>query len=510
MVPSMPPQPQRSIVILGSGTAAWLAAATLARRLQPDFCAVRLIDSQPADSGPWSEVALPSFHRLNGLLGIDERDLLRRTLGTFRLGAQFADWGRRGEQYFHTFGSIGAKLDAVPFHHHWLRLRQSGVESSFEDYSTATVAARQGRFAPPVSQRDSFLSSYSYGYHFHAGLLRAYLRHYALEHGVVHIERTVVRAQLRGEDGFVDALQLDDGSQLRADLYVDCAGGGSLIPGNLPRRFEDWSQWLPCDRSAAVLCDGVREVVPYSPVRAEASGWSWRVPLQRCAESGLTYCSDSVSDDQAAEKLLLDLPGRSLTEVRRWRWSPGRPEKFWDRNWITLAPAGLEPLEGTALHLAQTGIARLLTLFPVLPDSPHDVEEYNRLTVLEWERIRDFLILHYKATGRGDSPFWERCARMEVPDSLRARIELFRRCGRVALHDEEHFGEESWLSLLLGQGQYPRDYDPLAEVLEVEQAREALQRMRSMIRAGVDTLPSLARFISGYCAADGLDPGVAR
>ncbi len=242
-------------------------------------------------------------------------------------------------------------------------------------------------------------------------------------------------------------------------------------------------------------------------VRAEVCGWSWRVPLQRCVESGLTYCSDSLGDDEAAEKRLLDLPGERLTEVRQRRWSSGRPEKFWDRNWITLAPAGLEPLEGTALHLAQTGIARLLTLFPVSRHSPHDIEAYNRLTVLEWERIRDFLILHYKATARGDSPFWEKCARMEVPDSLRAKIELFRRCGRVALCDEEHFGEESWLSLLLGQGQDPHSYDPLADVLEVAQAQEALQRMRSMVRAGVDTLPSHARFIAGYCAADGLDSG---
>ncbi len=507
MAPSMPVERVRSIAILGGGTAGWLAAATLARRLKPDFCALRLIDSGSGTGGGFSEVALPSFHRLNGLLGIAEGDLMRQTLGTFRLGTRFAHWGRSGEQYFHTSGSIGAKLDAVPFHHYWLKLRELGGETSLEDYSTATVAARQGRFAPPGPQRSSFLSSYSYGYHFHAALLAAYLRHYALEHGVVRTERNIVQVQLRGEDGFVDALQLDDGSQVRADLYIDCTNGRALWSPDRHGGFEDWSQWFACDRSVAVLCDSAQEAVPYSLARAERCGWSWRIPLQRCIDSGLMYSSNSVSDDEATATLLADLPGARLTDVRNIKWSPGRPTKFWDRNCITLASGGLEPLECTALHLVQTGVARLLTLFPVSRYSPHDIEEYNRLTGQEWERIRDFLILHYKATSRADSPFWDRCRKMEVPATLRARMDLFQRCGRLAMQDDEHFGEESWLSLLLGQGVYPQDYDPLADVLDVEQVQDALLRMRIMVRDGVEGQPTMARFIAGYCAAGVADIG---
>ncbi len=504
MPPSMPGERLRSIAIVGGGTAGWLAAATLARRLPPQLCALRLIDSGRGRAFAFSEVALPAFHRLNALLGIDESDLMRRTLGTFRLGVQFADWGASGERYFHTFGSIGAKLDAVPFHHYWLKLRQLGGESGFEDYSLATLAATQGRFAPPAAQRGSFLSSYSYGYHFHAGLLVAYLKQYAREHGVVSSERHVVRAQLRAEDGFIDALQLDDGSQIRADLYIDCTGSQTLLPEG---GFEDWSHWLPCDRSVAALCESEPQMLPYSLVRAGRSGWSWRTPLQQCTDNGHMYSSRCLSDDEATATLLADLPGRRLSEPHLTHWSPGRPEKFWDRNCITLAGCGLEPLEGTALHLAQTGIARLLTLFPVCRHSPRDIEEYNRLTALEWERIRDFLILHYKATARCDSPFWDACRQMQVPATLQTRIDLFRRCGRLGLQEDEHFGEESWLSLLLGQGLYPQDYDPLADVLDVEQVEEALARMRSMIRDGVGTLPLLARFIERYCAAAAVDVG---
>jgi tryptophan 7-halogenase len=489
----------RSIVIVGGGAAGWLAAATLARLLKPTFCSVRLIESPPQTDGAFSAVALPSFHRLNSLLGINESDLMRRTCGAFSLGARFADWGRIGERYFHTFGSIGTKLDAVPFHHYWLKMRQWN-ESGMEDYSTASVAARQGLFAPPTSERTSFLSSYSYGYHFHAGLLTAYLREYAEDHGVTRIEGNVVEVHLRGEDGFIEGLRMDDGSRTVADLYIDCAGPrGLLFQRTLNGAYEDWSQWLPCDSYVSALCAGASELAPYSQAVAQHSGWSWRIPLQQHADRGQVYSSRFMSHDAATVMLLADLPGTALEEPRRLQWSPGRPAKFWDRNCVSLVGCGLEPLESTGLHLVQTGITRLLTLFPVCLFSPDDIDEYNRLTTLECERVRDFLILHYKATTRADSPFWEYCRHMQIPDTLRAKIELFRSCGRLAMFDEEHFGEDSWLAVLLGQGVYAQDYDPLADVLDVEEVREALLRMRSMIRDGVSTMPTLRQYIERYC-----------
>jgi tryptophan 7-halogenase len=489
----------RNIVIVGGGVAGWLAAATLARLLKPTFCSVSLIESPLATDGAFSAVALPSFHRLNSLLGINESDLLRRTCGAFSLGAQFADWGCVGDRYFHTFGSIGTKLDAVPFHHYWLKLRPWN-DSGIEDYSTASVAARQGRFAPPTSERTSFLSSYSYGYHFHAGLLAAYLREYGVAHGVTRIEGQVVEAHVRAPDGFIDSLQLSDGMRISADLYIDCEGPrGLLLQRVLNSRYEDWSHWLPCDRAVSALSAGTRELAPHSQAVAQRSGWSWRIPLQHYVDSGQVYSSHFTSDDAATAMLLADLPATVLEEPRILQWSPGRPAKFWDRNCVSLASCGLDPLESTGLHLVQTGVTRLVTLFPVSLFSPDDIDEYNRLTTMECERIRDFLILHYKATTRDDSPFWEHCRHMQVPDTLSAKIELFRSCGRLAMFDEEHFGEDSWLAVLLGQGVNARDYDPLADILDIEEAREALLRMRSMIREGVSTMPTLSQFIERYC-----------
>jgi tryptophan halogenase len=492
----------QSIVIVGGGAAGWLAAATLARLLKPGFCAIRVIDSPPREAGPLSEVALPSFHRLNNLLGIDENDLLQRTRGTFKLGTHFVDWGSPGDGYFHSFGSLGAKLEAVPFHHYWIKLRQLGDPTGVDAYSTATVAAQQGRFAHPLLDRRSVLSLYSYGYHFCSKLLAAYLQEYALAHGVGRVAREIVGVELRSADGFIDALTLDDGSLVRADLYIDCSGPrGVLSRHAFTAGYEDWSHWLPCDRMVSIPCANSGDVPPCSQSIAEPSGWRRRIPLQHCVDDSYAYSSRYVSDDEACATLVADLRGGALAEPRFLPLSPGRPKHFWHKNCIAIAGAIPEPLESTSLHLVQTGVTRLVTLFPVRLFSPDDITEYNRLTTIEHERIRDFLILHYKTAGRSGSPFWDDCRHMAIPDRLRGKIELFERCGRIAMFDDEHFSEDSWLCLFLGQNVDPQDYDPLADVLDVAEVRAALLRMRTMIQHGVATMPTHTRFIAENCQA---------
>lgn len=500
----MIPDRVQSITITGGGSAAWLAAATLARLLKPEFCSIRVVDSPAAAAGAFSQASLPTFHRLNGLLGINEADLLQRTRGTFRLGTRFADWGRQGDRYFHTFSPIGARLEAVPFHHYWMKLRGLGDPTSIEEYSVATAAAKMLKFAPPMPDRRSVLSLYSYGYHFDSQLLAGYLREYAQAHGVTRVERDVVQVHLRGEDGFIDELQLDDGSRLRADLYIDCGGAeGPLLRQPAVTAHEDWRHWLPCDRAVSVTCASAGDPAPYSECRARESGYAWSVPLRGRSECGYAYSSLHVGDEEAVALLRSEFPGMTLAEPRLLRLAQGRPAKFWDKNRILLTGSVLEPLESTGLHLVQTGIARLLALFPVRRFSPGDIEEYNRLTIMEHERIRDFLILHFKATQRRDSPFWADCRRMEIPDTLRAKLELYRHSGRIAMYDEEHFGEDSWLTLLLGQNIEPQDYDPLADVIDVGEVRSALLHMRSLVQDAVATLPSHSQFIEKHRAQPG-------
>jgi tryptophan 7-halogenase len=490
------------IVILGGAAAGWLAAAALARLLKPSFCDIRLVDSPQGEAHSFSESVLPSFHRLNNLLGINEDDLVQKTRGTFKLGTKFAGWGSAADPYFHAFGTVGAKLDAVSFHHYWIKLRLLGDATRFDSYSTAAVAAKHGRFAPPVQDRRSMLSLYSYGYHFHVALLCAYLREYALAHGVTRVVQNVVDLELRGEDGCVDALKMDDGSRICADLYIDCTGAAGLLSRHaIFGGYEDWSHWLPCDRIVSLPCASEGNPAPYSQSTAERSGWRCKVPLQHCLDSSLVYSSRHLGDDEAAATLLAGLPGRALAEPRLQRLSPGRPARFWNRNCLALTGAGLDPLESTGLHLVQTGITRLVTLFPVTRSSPPDMEEYNRLTRMEHERIRDFLILHHQSAQRRDSPFWEDCRHMQIPETLRAKIELFTHSGRIAMLEDEHFGEDSWLSLFAARNITPQGYDPLADVLDIGEVKAALLRMRSMIDAAVDTLPTHGQYIRKHCAA---------
>lgn len=488
----------RRIVIVGGGVAAWMTAATLARVLEREFCEICVLETRAHERGELSHATLPSFHRLTGLLGIDEPDLMRRTRATFRLGAQFRDWARPGTQYFHTFGSMGARLAATPFHQHWLRLRQAGDVESIENFSIASAAARRSRFALPIADSRSILSHYSYAYHFDAQSLEDYLRRYAQERGAARVAGLVEKVQLRGEDGFIETLKLADETALQGDLFIDCEG----TPGPLAEAMRippiDWSSWLPCDRAVTIRCRAVEDPAPFSQCIAHSSGWQWLVPLQGSVDSGYVYSSHFTPDTDAMSALSSDLPCEALGSARVLSFTAGRPREFWTRNYVTFAGNSIEPLEATALHLVQTGAARLLKLFPVSQQSAEEAAEYNRLTIAERERIRDFLILHYKATERGDSPFWNYCREMPIPDSLRERIELFRDSGRISLRDEEHFNEDSWLTVLLGQGVEPQSYDPLADMLEAAQVRAAFDEALAVIRSGVDALPAHRRFLDEH------------
>ncbi len=499
----------RSIVLVGAGAPAWLAAAILARVLKQPGYRITLVEPRHRAAREISYASLPSLHRAIALLGINEADLVRKTRATFRLGTRFDHWGRPGEQYFHGFGSVGARFEALPFHHQWSRLRQAGEVAGLEEFSPAAMAARAGRFAPPLADARSVLSLYSYAYHFDAELLTAYLREYALAHGVVRLERNVREVRLAA-DGFIEALRLDDDSSIEADLYVDGGGAtGQLFErmSEAPDGWQAWSRWLPCDRIVEQSFAGDANPPPYSEASACAAGWQWQVALRGRVDGGYAFCSDFMSDEQAAAALSpepahgapsdhsVPTPHHASAEPHVRSIARGRPREFWAHNFLTLPGAALPPLESTALHFVQTGITRLLALFPVQRFSPKDMQEYNRQTALEYDRVRDFLILHFKATARADSPFWNYCRSMEVPETLRQRLELFQRCGRIALLDEEHFGEDSWLTAMVGQGINPQSYDPLADVADVERVRAAFERMRLEIRNAVHALPTHGQFL---------------
>jgi tryptophan 7-halogenase len=495
----------RDILIIGGGTAGWMAAAALAKVLGPGH-SIRLIESDEIGIVGVGEATVPHLKVFNQILEIDEIEFVKQTQGTFKLGIEFVDWGRLGDRYIHGFGSIGHDYGLLPFYQYWLKLSRAGKATDIGAYSLNTFAAPRGKFmtsasdAPPHSP----LANIAYAYHFDAGLYARYLRRYAEARGVQRTEGRVTNVRLRAEDGFIAGVQLERGAELHADLYIDCSGfRGLLIEEALHTGYEDWTHWLPCDRAMAVASENVGPPTPFTRSTARSAGWQWRIPLQHRTGNGYVYSSSYISDDEVATTLMANLDGRALAEPRKLRFTTGMRKKFWHRNCVALGLASgfMEPLESTSIYLIQSGIARLLNLFPDRDFSPVLIERYNAQAAFEFERIRDFLILHYFATERRDSSFWQYCGNMNIPEPLAETIRLFKDSGRFFRNAEEMFAITSWVQVMLGQHIVPQQYHPAVDLVPDQEVVGLADSVRKVIAACVDAMPTHAQFIARHCAA---------
>ncbi len=494
--------PLRNIVIAGGGTAGWMAAAALARVLSNSTTKITLVESEEIGIVGVGEATIPPIKRFNAMLGIDEFDFLRHTQGTYKLGIEFVDWGREGERYIHPFGVYGSEIDGVKFHQVWLRLRAQGLNIAYEDLCLSIVAARNHRFTPPNPDPRSPLSTLDYAFHFDAGLYARYLRRYAEAHGVERREGQITRVTQRADDGFITALVMADGTEISGDFFVDCTGfRGLLIEETLHSGYEDWSHWLRCNSAVAVPSARTTPLLPYTRSTARAGGWQWRIPLQHRTGNGYVFCNDAVSDDEASATLLANLDGEALAAPRFLRFTTGRRKKAWVKNCVALGLASgfLEPLESTSIHLVQSGLSKLIALLPDSSHAAHERDEYNRLTALQWEYIRDFIILHYILNARRGSAFWERCAAMDIPATLRRKIDLFAGSGRMFRYDDELFTDANWSAVMLGQGLVPARLDPLAANHNVDHMIGLLTQMRDVFRQSAQQMPTHEGYIAQHC-----------
>jgi tryptophan halogenase len=492
----------RRVVIVGGGTAGWLAAALLARALGPTR-EIRLIESAQIGTVGVGEATIPQILHINAFLGIDEAEMLRVTHGTYKLGVQLENFGRLGDSYLHGFGDVGLPLGLLPFHHYWLRARAEGDTHSLWDYSLNAVAAAKDRYARLDKVPNSPLAGLRYAYQFDAAHYAQYLRSKIPEGAVCRTEGKVVDVNLRGTDGFIESLQLDSGEIIEGDFFVDCSGfRGLLIEGALTSGYENWQQWLPCDRALAVGSTRNGPMHPYTLATARSAGWQWRIDLQHRTGNGHVYCSHFISDDEAAAQVLANLPGEAMGDPRPLRFVTGTRKLVWNRNCLALGLAAgfMEPLESTTIHLVQSGVARFLGMFPDKHCDPRLVDTYNRQTRFEYEHVRDFLILHYKATERDDTPFWRQCGAMDVPESLAQRIDLFRRTGLIFREADELFTEVAWLQVLLGQRVEPQHYHPLADELEDSKLKGFLSDIRTLVNRAAAPLPTHDEFVARTCA----------
>ncbi|WP_338243490.1 tryptophan halogenase family protein [Aurantiacibacter hainanensis] len=488
------------VVIVGGGTAGWMAAAAMSRFFNDGRRSITVVESEAIGTVGVGEATIPPIRNFNAMLDIPENEFLKATKGTFKLGIEFVDWGRLGDRYFHPFGEYGHEFHGIAFHQLYLReLSQSGdAAGDISSYSMSCMAARMRRFGRPSSTAQSAVSEINYAFHFEASLYAAYLRKLAERQGTVRKEGRIVRSRRNGETGNIESVELEDGSIVGGDLFIDCSGfRGLLIEDELETGYEDWSHWLPVDRAIAVPTANLGTPDPFTRATARSAGWQWRIPLQHRTGNGHVFCSEYLEESEACDILLANVEGEVLAQPRTLRFTTGMRKRAWNHNVVSLGLSSgfIEPLESTSIHLIQNGIARLFALFPDNPISPLERDEYNRGMRELYEDVRDFIILHYKATQRDDTPFWRYVRDMEVPESLSRKIDLWRLHGRVFRENAELFAQPSWIAVMLGQNIKPSAYDPIADTLDPDKVRHAMRQMQENYRRTAEQLPTQEDFL---------------
>ncbi len=507
----------QNIVIVGGGTAGWMTAAALSHLLKSSSiaqgsssaegsslaegsCKITLIESEQIGTVGVGEATLPHLRFFNQRLGIDEPEFMQATNATYKLGIEFANWGQQGDAYIHPFGDFGQPVNGVPFHHYWLKSKQHGNDHSIGDYSLPVVAAAQERFDFPSQDPNSLLATYSFAYHLDAGLYAKYLRGYSEERGVTRQEGLVESVQQDSESGFITSVTLKNGVQVDGDLFIDCSGfRGLLIEQALETGYEHWKHWLPCDRAVAIPCEKEEQPLPYTRATADRAGWRWRIPLQHRTGNGHVYCSDFMSDDEALDSLQKGLDGKPFAEPNFLRFNTGRRKKMWNKNCVAigLSAGFLEPLESTGIHLIQLGIMKLIEFFPNKQVDSAFSSEFNRVMQMEIERVKDFLILHYHATERDDTEFWNYVRTMSVPEELRRKMDLFKQTGHVVKYQEGLFLEPSWVAVYLGQRFLPQRYDTRVDGFSVADMQAQLDKLRVEVLNSVQAMPLHKDAIAG-------------
>jgi tryptophan halogenase len=488
----------KKIVIVGGGTAGWMAAAALSKYLRLHPIEITLIESDDIGTVGVGEATVPAIRLFNKQLEISETDFIKATQATFKLGIEFKDWYKKDHSFFHPFADYGMPINGEPFYQYWLALQKQGYSANLEEFCLATQMASQGRFALPNIESSSKLTYYNYAYHFDASLYAKFLRNYAEGFGVRRVEGLIEAVNTDPASGFITSVVLKNGSLIEGELFVDCSGfKGLLIEGALKTGYENWSHWLPCDSAAAMQTENAEDPAPFTRSTALTAGWQWKIPLQHRAGNGYVYCSKYISDEDAINTLTQNVTGCALTKPRVIKFTTGVRKKFWNKNCVALGLASgfLEPLESTSISLIQSGIEKLIIFFPKEGFKEDAINEANRLNLLEYERIRDFIILHYKSTTRDDSAFWRYVNAMDIPETLLAKIEAFKHNGLLINYEQETFLDASWVSLYNGFNIIPATPRLTLAKSDSESLIKMLEKMRSAIAVGISYSPLHGDFL---------------
>ena len=485
--------PIRSVVVAGGGMVAWGCAAAIKRQLPALEVTVIPLPVAPGALADRIASTLPSILDFHRDIGLGDNDPIVLANSGFRVGTLFEGWVDGQGDYAHVYDRYGQPFGTTSFHNHWVRAARLGRMAPFDAHAPAAAMARAGRFLLPEHHAaGSPLAGFGFGLALDIVSYTAMLRAYAQHIGARERSGAVAGVRLCGEDGFIEALALDDGSTIAADLFIDCTGPAALLRSELDQKFEDWGQWLSCDR-ILIAEAGVTEGQPLDRAIAHPAGWRWLAANPGRTSHGLVYSSAHLSDGKAARTLRgsAGVEAGAPIVIRQGR----RPEP-WLRNCVAIGDSAitLEPLEWTNLHLAHNAIDRLVAMLPDRDCAPVELWDFNRQCAAETDRLRDFLVLHYIASRRTE-PFWRDLRATPPPASLAHSLSLFAERGRLPFYEDETFTRDSWLAVLIGQGVLPRRNDPLIDTTPPEQSDRAMAAMREGLAAIVPTLPTYATFL---------------
>lgn len=494
----------RSIVILGGGSAGWMTALSLINAL-PSNCKITVVESDSIGTVGVGEATIPPIKDFNKRLGINEKDFLKATKGTFKLGIEFIDWAKKGHSYGHMFGQHGLPFDSLPLYQYWLKSKSEGNDLPFDAYSMAWVLAQSNKFDKPQGSYGSVMGTFDYAYHFDAGLYARFLMEKAVKAGVNRKEGKVTTSDVDHKKSIIESITLESGEVISADFFVDCSGfKGILIEEALHSGYTDWTHLLPCDSAVAVPSKHTGPIAPITQSTARESGWQWRIPLQHRVGNGYVYSSKFISDDDAKKTLLDNIDGELIGEPKLIKYRTGHRNYPWKGNCVAigLSSGFLEPLESTALHLIQSSINRFISLFPKQKLDTLSALEFNKQTIDEYDTVKDFIILHYHATERDDTEFWQFVSNMMIPDSLKYRIDQFKNSGHIISSKDELFGLDNWMSVLIGQNITPDSYSPVVDMRSNVDYKQFLKDIKYAIDGSAKVAPTHEKFIESFCKAD--------
>ncbi|ALO33937.1 tryptophan halogenase [Colwellia sp. MT41] len=495
-----------NIVIVGGGSAGWMTAAMLSKQLECNAKGskvnITLVESDNIGTVGVGEATIPPIKTFNRMLGIDENDFLKHCNGSIKLGISFENWPKKNHQYFHPFGRFAVDFDYIPFSYFWNKHRASGDNKPLHDYASAWHLAKNNKFSPPSPDKKSLFSGFDYAYHFDASLYANYLRSYSEKRGVKRQEGKITKVDTHESNGFISSVTLASGQNIAGDFFIDCSGTTALlINKTLGIKFIDWSENLLCNRAIAVQTCHTKVISPYTRSITKQSGWQWRIPLQTRMGNGSVHCSEFIDEQSAMDELISDIDGEILSEPRVIHFNVGRREKFWHKNCVAigLSAGFLEPLESTSLHLIQRAVMRLIAHFPNKKCDEVNTKQFNNLTVTEYEHIRNFIILHYKATKRDDSEFWRYCQHMDIPDSLQHQIDLFSSHGHLNVDANDLFKQDNWLAVLTGQNIHPTTVAPIMAYKQKIDLPRTMNSFYDIMTKTVQKLPNHEDYLKEKC-----------